>query len=188
MTDSNRFLTGALIGGVVAGIAGLLLAPKAGSELVDDILETYDHAQKNGHDFVNAIKEKGSSFARGYTHQEEEEETDYSSFLIGGAIGAVIAGVAALMLAPDSGHKLRRALGKHYDEIIDKANDFVKHTEKNGEHVIDEISDWKETLVELINKLSHKSKGKNHSSTKIDDILGLAQVGLNLFHQLQSRR
>lgn len=186
MTDNYGFLKGALIGGVVAGVAGLLLAPKPGNELVQDILDTYESAQKNGHDFVDVVREKGASLARCYN--QKEEETDYTAFLIGGAIGAVIAGVAALMLAPDSGRKLRRALGNQYDDILDKANDFVKQTGKKGAHMIDEVSDWKDTLVDLINKLSHNSKGKHHSSSKINDILGLAHVGLNLFHEFQKRR
>lgn len=185
MADSNRFFHGLLIGGVVAAVAGLLLAPKPGNELVDDILDTYKSAQKNGHDFVEALKEKGSSLKRYYNH--EEEETDYSSFMIGGAIGAVVAGIAALMLAPDSGNKLRHALGKQYNEIVEKANDFVAEAEHKKEFVMDEISDWKEILSDLIHKLSHNNKRGKHSS-KIDDILGLASIGLNLFHQLKNRR
>jgi hypothetical protein len=53
---------------------------------------------------------------------------------------------------------------------------------------MDEMSDWKDTLVDLINKLSHSTKGKNQSSSKINDILGLAHLGLNLFSQFQKRR
>lgn len=185
MSDGNGFMKGVLIGGLVGGIAGILFAPKAGSELIDDILETYDSAQKNGHDFVEAIKQKGKGLARFY-NGEEEEKTDYTTFLIGGAIGAVVAGLAALLLAPDSGKKLRKLLGKQYDEIVEKAEDFVNTAGETREYVMDGVNDWKNTLSDLIKKLSNAPK-KGHSS-KINDILDLAHLGLGLYQQLQKRR
>lgn len=183
---ANGFLKGALIGGVVAGLTGLLLAPKAGSKIIEDILDTYENAQKNGHDFVDTIKAKGASLSH-YLNGEEEEE-DHSTLLIGGAIGAVIAALAVLLLAPDSGKNLKKILGKQYSGIRDKAEDYVSRVHEKGEDVMEEVNDWKETLGELVQKLSHRQKGKRRNSSKIDDILDLAHVGLNLYKQFQSRR
>lgn len=185
MTDSNRFIKGALIGGVVAGIAGLLLAPKAGTLLVKDIVDMYDSAQKNGHDFIEAIKEKGACL----THCEKEEEgNSHYSLLIGGALGAIVGGIAALLLAPDSGNNLRKALGHQYEDIRGKAEDFISSVEKKGSHALDEVNGWKETLVELINKLSQGTNKNHKSHSKIEEILNLAQIGIHFYQQLQNRR
>ena len=176
----NGFLKGILIGGVAAGVCALLLAPKPGAKLLEDILNTYDHAKKNGHNFIDALKEKGASLTK--MHQKEENHTP---FLVGISLGAVVAGIAALLLAPDSGRKLRKLLGEEYDDIIGKAKDFASTVEETGEYALDELNDWKNTLASLIKKLSHNT-AKGHF--KINDILDLAQAGLGLFHQFQSRR
>ena len=185
MGDTNGFIKGALIGGLVAGAAGLLLAPKPGSKLLQDIMETYDHAQKNGHDLVETIKKKGSCL----THCWDGEECEnHSSLLIGGVIGAVIAGIAALMLAPDSGKQLRRLLGKQYTEIVGKAEDFVSNVGEKGKHVVDEVYEWEETLADLVSKLTRSAKSKVQHSSKINDILDLAHLGIRMYRQLQNRR
>lgn len=186
MTEGNGFLKGALIGGVLAGIAGLLLAPKSGALLVKDILDIYDSAQKNGHDFIEAIKEKGSCLTQ--WGEEEQQCNHHYPLLIGGALGAIIGGVAALLLASDSGNKLKKALGNQYDDIRGKAEDFISLVEKKGSHALDEVNDWKETLTELISKLSHITKGKHNYHSKIDEILNLARVGIHLYQQFQNRR
>lgn len=187
MKDGNGFIKGALIGGVLAGVAGLLLAPKSGSMLVHDILDIYDYAQKNGNDFIEAIKEKGSCLTS--WGEEKEECGHHGSLLIGAALGAVVGGVAALLLAPDSGKKLRKVLGKQYEDIREQAEDFVSSMEEKGSDIIHEVSDWKDTLMDLINKLSPSTvKGKTNRHSNIDQILNLAQVGMHLYQQLQNRR
>ncbi len=189
MTGTNGFLKGALIGGALAGVVGLLLAPKPGAALLQDILDTYDAAQKNGHDFIETIKEKGACL----THWSEEEECDECdhSFLVGGALGAVIAGIAALLLAPASGKKLRKLLGDQYDDIVEKAEDFTSKVGDKGRHVIDEVNDWRGTLASLVNKLSHSApKGKHphhRNGSHVNDILDLAHLGIRLYQQFQKR-
>jgi gas vesicle protein len=182
---SNGFLKGALIGGVAAGIAGLLLAPKSGSKLIKDILDTYDFAQKNGHDFIEAVKEKSASITRSI---DEGESESHSSLLIGIALGAVVSGIAALLLAPSSGKKMRRLLGDQYDDIREKAEDFVSSVGERGEKVINGVNDWKETLTDLVNKLSHNGSHGRHAHSNGDRVVSLAKLGLNLYQQLQSRR
>lgn len=176
----NGFVKGALIGSVVAGIAGLLLAPKAGSELLDDIMETYDRAQKNGHDFITALKEKTAMF-----NGEAEPET-HSSLVLGVVLGAVVSGIAALLLAPDSGKKMRKMIGNQYDHIRHKAEDFVSSVEAKGEKVIDEVEEWKDIFANLVNSLSAKSK--HAQSNKANQIAELAKLGITLYQQLQKNR
>lgn len=186
MNNNNKFLKGALIGSALAGIASLLLAPKPGKMLIADILDIYDSVQKNGSDFIEAIKEKSSCL----TNWEEEEcDHCHCSLLIGGALGAIVGAVAALLLAPDSSNKLRKMLGKHYDHIQEQAEDFVSSIEKKGGNVINDMNDWKDILIQLINKLSgSKTTKENQPRSNINEIINLAQTGLRLYQQLQKRR
>jgi gas vesicle protein len=55
----NHFFTGLLIGGIVGGLASLLLAPKSGKELRADIKETGEEALTGRRNFLISKKEKG---------------------------------------------------------------------------------------------------------------------------------
>ncbi len=187
---SQGFLKGALIGGAIAGIAGLLIAPKPGNQLIEDILDLYNNAQESGHDFVDAIKEKGSCIA-GFCKNGfcEEEECDYhSSLLMGLVVGALVSGITALLIAPQSGKKMRKVLGGHYDDIREKAEDFVSSVEKKGGKLLHEANDWKDSLSDLVNKLSHSTSRKSSAHSGVNNFVDLAKLGLNLYQQLQSRR
>ncbi len=175
----NNLVKGALLGGAIAGVAGLLLAPKAGSELLDDIVETYESAKKNGYDFVDAVKEKTPFMV-------ETETENHSSMVLGIALGVVISGIASLLLAPSSGKKMRKLIGDQYDNIREKAEEFVSSVEDKGEKVIDEVSEWKEILADLFEKLSQSPSNKK--GTKVNQIADLAKLGINIYQQLQGRR
>lgn len=54
------FLIGGLAGGVLGAVAGLLLAPKSGEELREDIMETYDDVSEYAHD----VAKRGKGFAK----------------------------------------------------------------------------------------------------------------------------
>ena len=65
--EHNHFFTGLLIGGIVGGLASLLLAPISGKELGADIKETREKAKR----ILCGIKEKGDSAPR-YAEPVEE--------------------------------------------------------------------------------------------------------------------
>lgn len=91
---SGGFLTGALIGGVAAAAAALLLTPKSGKEMREDLSdqanEFKNRAIENGEDgkpdytgqaveLMNALKEKavkGSNEAMNVIKKQTEELTD----------------------------------------------------------------------------------------------------------------
>lgn len=63
--DTTRdLLIGGLVGGVLGAAIGLLLAPKPGSELREDIAETYEDITERAHDFSDSMAKKGKSFAK----------------------------------------------------------------------------------------------------------------------------
>lgn len=186
--DNNDLVTGALIGGILGGVAGLLMAPKSGKELREDICEGYnclnDKAREysnKGSRFFNDSSKRASRFFKDY-----EEEHDSTSLLTGGAIGAVIGATAALLLAPNSGKELRDGLGDKYHEIRERAEDFVSDLNDKREQIGDKIEDWQDTFATIIDKFSTGSKGKRGS--KIEEIANWANLGMKLINQLQRRR
>lgn len=181
-SQNMDFAKGVLVGTVIGGIAGLLLAPKAGKELRNDIVENYKSLQHNGQNLIENLKEKGHRL----THPFEKEETSSNALLIGGAIGAVIAALAAILLAPQSGEKFRRELGDKYEFIRKKAANFVSSVESKGEQTLEDLKDWSDVFKTIVNKFSVNRGKKNHST--IDNVLDLANAGIHLYQQLQNRR
>lgn len=177
------FLKGALIGTVVGGIAALLIAPKAGKELRAKLADDYRALQQNGNDFIETLKEKGHRL----THPFEREESHSNALLIGGAIGAVIAALAAILLAPQSGDKLRSNLGETYDFIRKKAANFISEIESKGGPTIEDLGGWSDVFATIIDKFSaNREKKTTHS--RADELLNLAHLGVRLYQQLQNRR
>lgn len=182
--NQGDLLKGALIGGILGGAAALLLAPKSGSELRDDIENTYRKLSDTTHDVAENLRKTGHKCLHPFEECEEENHT--SPFLVGGAIGAVIGVVAALLLAPQSGGALREALGEKYETIREKAEDFASDINSKRRSAMDQVGDWKDTLTTIIGKLSSR-KGKK-SGLHLDEIMDWAGLGLSLMQQLQKRR
>ena len=185
--DQNDFIKGALIGGVLGGIAALLAAPKSGKCLRDDIANGYNTINKRSHEFADGVREQGQSIYNAINGIEEDHS--HNSLLVGGALGAVIGAIAALLVAPKAGNKLREQLGDKYEEIRDKAEDALNQFNKTRHNVEDKIDDWKDTLVTLVEKLSsNKHNGKQGSSSSVEEIIDWANLGIRLYNQIQRRR
>lgn len=185
--NENGFIKGALIGGVLGSAVGLLTAPKSGRELRDDIVEGYNKISEDAYSISDQIKDKGYHLLHPFEEEEEEEQgLGMSSFLIGGAIGATIGAVAAFMLAPQSGAKLRKNLSNRYEEIYDKAEDLVTNLNDKRHDAMEKIDDWKDAVSKIANKLN--SKGKKPARSKVEEVMDWATFGLSLFQQFQKRR
>jgi gas vesicle protein len=181
MKETRSLIKGALIGSAIGGVIGLLIAPKPGARLIQDIIDSYESVHKNGHYLIETLKKKSHSFTHPFEDEEEEDdEENHTSFLVGGAIGAVVAAIAALLLAPESGKKLRQMLGSRYDDIREKAEAVVANVAAKGEHVLDEANDWKETLTDLIGRLPNSGKGRRKQLNGINRIVDLAHLGMRL--------
>ena len=63
--DTTRdLLIGGLVGGVLGAVVGLLLAPKPGEDLRQDLADTYEDISERTQDFANSMTKKGRSFAK----------------------------------------------------------------------------------------------------------------------------
>lgn len=181
--QGNDFVKGALLGGLIGGVAYLLIAPKSGREIRDDIMTGYSNLSERTQDFADNIRSRGNRLLG-----RQEEKTfleENGTFIAGGAIGAVICALAALLLAPQSGEELREGLGDRYEEIRDKTEDFVNTLNSKRQQCVEHIDDWKDTLSTLVDKLACMSGRKG---SKVDRIMDWANLGLNLLQQMQKRR
>lgn len=186
MGQNNDFMKGALLGGLLGGAAGLLAAPKSGKELREEITENYNSLSDKAHDFTDAIKEKGSRLAHPFQIKEEEESFSTNGFLVGGAVGAVIGATVAMLLAPKAGEKLREELGDKYEGIREQAEHFVNNFSASSKNAFENVGDWKETLMSIVEKVSQGKKKPGHS--KMDDMVDWAGLGIRLLQQLQKGR
>lgn len=163
----NRFITGTLLGGILGGAAGLLMAPKSGKELREDLIDSYDKLTETTRDFTEQLK---------HPFSYEEPSNKMSSLLAGGATGVVLGSIIALLLAPQSGKKLRASLS-------DKSNELMHNLNSTSRHAMNSAEDIKDSIVDAINKISHR-KGKS----RMGDIMHWADLGMRLVNQLQKRR
>lgn len=172
MKNNNHLLTGLVIGGVAAGIAALLTAPKSGEDLCCDIADTYnDIADKTG-EFTDEIKHKSWHVLHPGSHCDIcEPDHTVSNFAIGAVAGAVLGVASAFLLAPKSGQGLRKDIQETYHEALDKGSDLKEGVE-------DFIGHLQSTL---------SSANKNHSS-KLGHIIDLATTGFTIWQKLQKRK
>lgn len=187
--ENNAFLKGALIGGVLGGVTAFLTSTKAGCDLRKELVDGCNSLKSNGYSFSDlktkllSVLDHDGDEDGDDDDDEDEEEGEGHPFLLGGALGAVIAGLAALLLAPQTGEKLRASLGDKYEGIRGKAEDFVSGVNKKGRHIAEEIEDWKDSFSTIVKKLS---RAKNKNQWHINEILDYANMGLRLFHQLKN--
>lgn len=185
--EQNGFVKGALIGGILGGVAALLLAPKAGKQLREEICNGYDCVNDYSKDFVDNLKEHSHNLLDKLNGVEHHESNH--SMLAGGALGSIIGVVAALLLAPKSGDKLRASLGEKYDEIHHKAEKAIKGFDKTRHNFVDKVDDWKDILSTVVEKVSAGSKKtKSSSFGGSHDLVELATLGLRLYDQFSKRR
>lgn len=177
------FLKGAVVGGLVGAVAGLLLAPKSGKKIRQDIADGFEAIQERTQEVADNIKCRSSQLL----NRHEEEENGSTALLTGGALGAVVGAIAALLLAPQSGEQLREGLGDKYDEIRGRAEKFVNQLNNKKEQVADQIDDWKDTFNTILEKFANSDRRK-HSHSKLEQIADWATLGMQIFQQLQKRR
>jgi gas vesicle protein len=151
--NTKEFVVGAVVGSLLGSVAALLVAPKSGKGLREDICDTYCNLSDKTHDLAR----KGRSFARnascqtcdwaskarsafdgarryvkGWRATEEEEEQCTKDFLIGGIAGGILGAVVGLLMAPKSGEELRQDIRDTYEDVSDRTQDFANDLTKRG--------------------------------------------------------
>lgn len=81
--SSKSFIMGAIVGGIVGAVTALLLAPKSGKEMREDIneqaaalkersLQLKDTAVEKGSEWISIAKEKSSEIAKTVNKQSQQ--------------------------------------------------------------------------------------------------------------------
>lgn len=70
--DTNNFLVGSIIGGIVGATVALFFAPKSGRELRNDLSGQVDVVKEKGIELAQMAKEKSSSIVQTVSEQSGE--------------------------------------------------------------------------------------------------------------------
>ncbi|CAH1215311.1 MULTISPECIES: YtxH domain-containing protein [Paenibacillus] len=114
MKDSNKsLLWGALIGSVVGSVTALLLAPKSGRELRQDISEGARQVTEKGQELVSKVGEQGTNLVSKVKEAADVVIHDIQSWRSGSSSKELL--VSAIPANPASEDHL--STGKEVDEI-----------------------------------------------------------------------
>ena len=151
---TKEFIVGAAVGSLLGSVAALLMAPKSGKRLRQDLNDMYCDLSDSTCDLTR----KGKYLARSVGNQacdwtgkakglvdgakkslcglvsceEECEEEGTRDLIIGGVAGSVLGAAIALLLAPKSGDKFRQDIVDTYEDAIDRTQDYAQQLRKKG--------------------------------------------------------
>lgn len=187
----REFLVGTVLGGaLLGGVTALLVAPKAGKKLRQDLLNCYSDLSDKAQDVIGQVSRKRGAFfgrtnsqagdwlncARSTlcrlarkTGSQESGET-YSDFLIGGVAGGILGAVAALLLTPKSGSEIREDLREAYDDIGDRAREATNGLTKSGRSVTKNaqrrLGRWLDIAQEIVEDLRENAEEMSDEMAK----------------------
>jgi gas vesicle protein len=151
--EESQFLKGTLIGAILGGGAGLLLAPKSGKELRDNIVDGYTYLNEKTQGLTEQINTQGHKILHPF---EKEKPCNSHSFLIGGIAGALVGAAISSLLAPQSGAKLRKTLEKTYEDVIGASEDILSNLDSKGRETTGEVMDWVHLGMKFLHQLQKR--------------------------------
>jgi gas vesicle protein len=191
-TPSKGFLVGATVGGLVAGITALLIAPQSGSRLRKGIAETCsdlsDHTcdmakkskslvkdiQHQGSDWMDCAKSAINKISCCMHTSASCEEEDYEhcgrDLLIGSIAGGILGAAAGLILAPKSGEEMRQGFIDTYEDVSEKAHDLTQNFSKKGKSLAkasrSKSYKWMDLAKNLLDEYTHGLQDKAEELTE----------------------
>jgi len=124
-----KFLTGALVGGLIGSAAALLLAPKKGNELINDLRDAYDDVSKN-------------------VGLRNKREPKISKTVMGTVAGGLMSIAAAIWLAQQDKNKIRKNLSNAYSQMRGQASRYMQE----GENLFDEANEYVEGFTKKMGR------------------------------------
>lgn len=211
---TKEFIVGAAVGSLLGSVAALLIAPKAGKKLRQEICDTYcdlsertQDLAKKGKSMAQSIGSRSNEWAgkardavdgakksvRGWIGQEEEEEEDNSArdFLIGGLAGGVVGAALGLLLAPKAGEELREELKDKFEDVNDRAQAFAKSSQSKANEWLDLAREVVDHLTDEAHEKGEefvdKAKGLiNHK--RIHDVMDWAALGIRVWQRAKKSK
>jgi gas vesicle protein len=198
--NSREFLVGAAVGSMLGTVTALLLAPKSGRRLRQDICDVYCDLSDKTQDMACKVGKKSKTFmrnvgcqttdlkdrARGvvddvsdWMHPTEETPRD---LLIGSVLGGVLGAVAGLLLAPKSGSELRQDIADTYEDVSEKtqemADQFTRKGKKVANNVQSQAGEWLDLAKQVISQLAGDAQ---------DTAEEVVEKGRNKLHSSKNR-
>lgn len=191
----KEFVVGAAVGSLLGSVAALLIAPKTGDKLRNDICDAYCNMADKTQDLASrgrslakdigcqtcdwaskakSVVEDATKTVKGWVSEEEEEDTT-RDLLIGGLIGGVLGAAVGLLLAPKPGEELRHDLAETYEDLSDKAQDFTNNVTKRGKSFAktaqSKANKWLSLAQSVVENLAEDAQGKGEDL--IEQVRGL---------------
>jgi gas vesicle protein len=149
---AKEFVVGAAVGSLLGSVGALLIAPKSGKKLRQNICDAYCNLADSTQDYASRGKSLAKNVGcqtcdwaskaksavagaakniKGWSPEEEEDEST-RDLLIGGLVGGVLGAVVGLLVAPKAGEDLRQDLVDSYEDASDNAQEFAENLSKKG--------------------------------------------------------
>lgn len=182
---SKEFLVGAALGGLLGTTSALLMAPKSGKRLRQDICDMCEEVSDKTHDTACDVKKKGKEWIKTFSSQtsdlgekagevvenikewlssEKEEEEEGRNMprdlLIGGLAGAIVGVTIGLLAAPKAGSRFRQDIADTYGEFTEKAQDAAEFLARKGKSVARNVQSSAEDWVEIAQQVIEQLKGE----------------------------
>ena len=107
-------------------------------------------------------------------------------FIVGVLVGAAVAALSSLLLAPKSGRELREDIGETTNKALDQANNYLDVARKKGHEVAEDVEEQASAYFDVASKEAEKATKKtkgffNKESKKFDNkIKEVAQVSKDM--------
>lgn len=209
--SAKDFLVCAAIGSVLGGVTALLIAPKSGEELREDLSGLYDRTGS----FVDQMSKKGKSIANSLNKKGDwtdkanallcelssiecqEGEGCTRDILIGTAVGGLIGTVAGLLFTSKTGVKLRQDLFDTYEQFTNSAEELTSDVRKKGKAFVNKASKGSDKWLNVARSLAGQyidgaaDEGEDileGAKDKVENIIEWANLGYKVWQGLNKRR
>lgn len=142
--QAKDFLVGAAIGGLLGTAAALLVAPKSGKKMREDLNEICNLYCDKSVDWSEKAKNTFNGFKHWFQPEEESDNT-VRDLLVGGVTGGILGAITGLLLAPKAGSKIRQDLSDRYQEFVERSGEIANELGKRGgeaKNKVNEIMEW----------------------------------------------
>lgn len=166
--SAKQMVLGAVAGSIVGAGTALLLAPKSGEDLREDINDTYQDLKE---DFKEGIIQQGENLMKnsGWSSKSSSSNTN---ILIGGIAGGILCAAAVYLLT----QKSRKSSGLISEDFKERAGSFINGAKSVLSNVVETLDEGEERIQ------------KASSNSNVDDIVELVTIGLKLFQSFKNRR
>jgi gas vesicle protein len=187
--SANEFLVGAAVGSLLGGVSALLMAPKTGKRLRQDINDVYCDMTERTSDAAEQVSKKGKALAKsmscqshdladkakcmlcgvknflGYASEDEEDSDEHlRDLLIGGAVGGILGAVTGLLLARKPGNELREDLADTYEDVAERTQEMAEQMSKKGKTFVktakSRANNWINVAKEIVDGLTDEVEEK----------------------------